>query len=36
LNRLIELWQQNYERVREPGKALLPLVRLYFLTPPEE
>ncbi len=36
LNRLIRLWQENYERVREPGKKLLPLVKLYFLAPTEE
>ncbi len=36
LNRLIQLWQQHYDTIREPGKALLPLVRLYFLAPTEE
>jgi len=36
LNRLIKLWQENYEKVRESGKKLLPLVRLYFLAPTEE
>ncbi len=36
LDRLIQLWQQHYEAVREPGKALLPLVKLHFLAPPEE
>ena len=36
LDRLITLWQQNYEKIREQGKILLPLVRLYFLAPTEE
>jgi hypothetical protein len=36
LDRLINLWQQYYEQVRATGKTLLPLVRLYFLAPPEE
>lgn len=36
LDRLINLWQQHYEHVSESGKALLPLVRLYFLAPTEE
>jgi len=36
LDRLIELWQQHYDKVREPGKALLPLVQLFFLAPTEE
>ncbi|MCE5256404.1 MAG: restriction endonuclease [Spirochaetaceae bacterium] len=36
LERLILLWQQHYDNVRESGKALLPLVRVYFLSPPEE
>ena len=36
LDRLIKLWQENYETVREPGKKLLPLVKLYFLAPTEE
>ena len=36
LDRLIQLWQQHYDQIPEPGKALLPLVKLYFLTPPEE
>ena len=35
LDRLIELWQQHYDKVREPGKALLPLVQLFFLAPTE-
>jgi restriction system protein len=36
LDRLILLWQQYYDNVRESGKALLPLVKLYFLAPSEE
>lgn len=36
LNRLIDLWQKYYEQISESGKMLLPLVKLYFLAPPEE
>jgi restriction system protein len=36
LDRLVFLWQLHYEKVREPAKALLPLVNVYFLAPPEE
>jgi len=36
LDRLIQLWQQHYENIREPGKALLPLAKVYFLAPTEE
>lgn len=36
LDRLIRLWEQHYDKVREAGKALLPLVRLHFLAPAEE
>ena len=36
LERLITLWEQHYDKVREQGKALLPLVKLYFLAPTEE
>jgi restriction system protein len=36
LDRLISLWQQHYEKVRESGKLLLPLVKVFFLAPPEE
>jgi restriction system protein len=36
LDRLIDLWQQHYDKVREGGKALLPLVKLHFLAPTEE
>lgn len=36
LDRLINLWQQYYDQVPKPGKALLPLVKLHFLAPLEE
>jgi restriction system protein len=36
LDRLISLWQEHYEKIREPGKMLLPLVKVFFLSPPEE
>ena len=36
MDRLILLWEKNYEKVSEVGKALLPLVKLYFLAPTEE
>jgi restriction system protein len=36
LERLIELWEQHYDKIRESGKALLPLVKLSFLAPAEE
>lgn len=36
LSRIIQLWQQYYDNLRESGKSLLPLVKLYFLAPPEE
>lgn len=36
LERVITLWEQHYGKVREQGKALLPLAKLYFLTPTEE
>jgi len=35
-DRLIGLWQQHYEKISEAGKALLPLVKLYFLASTEE
>lgn len=35
-DRLIQLWQEHYDNIREAGKALLPLVKLYFLAPTEE
>jgi restriction system protein len=34
--RLIDLWEQHYDKIRESGKTLLPLVRLSFLAPAEE
>ncbi len=36
LDRLVSLWQQHYEKLSETGKALLPLVKLYFLAPADE
>lgn len=36
LERLISLWQEHYPNAAEAGKALLPLIRLYFLAPTEE
>ena len=36
LDRLISLWQQYYDNIREQGKVLLPLVKLYFLASAEE
>ncbi len=36
LDRLITLWEKNYDKLRENGKALLPLVKLHFLAPTEE
>lgn len=36
LDRLISLWQEHYEKISEAGKTLLPLVKVYFLAPPEE
>ncbi len=36
LDRLLTLWQNHYDHVRESGKSLLPLVRVFFLAPAEE
>ncbi len=36
LDRLVNLWQQHYDKISEPGKALLPLVKVHFLAPAEE
>jgi len=36
LNRLITLWQENYDKLRESGRKRLPLVRVFFLAPTEE
>lgn len=35
LNRLIGLWQEFYEKLKEDDKSLLPLRPIYFLAPPE-
>lgn len=34
LDRLIHLWQEHYDKLSESGKALLPLVSVFFLAPP--
>jgi restriction system protein len=36
LDRLLDMWERHYDKIRDAGKALLPLVRLYFLAPSEE
>jgi restriction system protein len=36
MDRLIKLWQQHYDNIRESGRLLLPLVKLFFLAPAEE
>jgi len=36
LNRLITLWQENYDKLRESGRKRLPLVKVFFLAPTEE
>jgi restriction system protein len=36
LDRLIKLWQEYYDKIPEGGKLLMPMVKLYFLAPPEE
>lgn len=33
--RLVELWKEHYAKVSEQGKALLPLVPVYFVAPTE-
>lgn len=35
LERLIALWQQHYEQVPERDRALLPLVQVFVLAPPD-
>lgn len=36
LERLIALWIEHYDRVRESGRSLLPLAAVHFLAPEEE
>jgi restriction system protein len=36
MDRLIGLWQDHYDSIRESGRLLLPLVKLFFLAPTEE
>ncbi len=36
LARLIHLWQQNYDKLRETGRQLMPLVQVSFLAPQKQ
>jgi restriction system protein len=36
LDRMIGLWEQYYDKIRESGRSLLPLIRLHFLAPSQE
>ena len=36
LERVITLWQEHYEKLRQSRKTLLPLVKVFFLAPAEE
>jgi len=36
IERLIELWEQHYDKIRQSGKALLRLAKLSFLAPAEQ
>ncbi len=36
LNRLVQHWQEHYDRLSESGKILLPLVKVHFLAPEDE
>jgi len=36
LERIITLWQEPYDKLSQSGKALLPLVKVFFLAPAEE
>jgi restriction system protein len=36
LDRLVALWQENYPRISEAGRRLLPLAIVHFLAPKEE
>jgi len=36
LERVISLWQEHSDKLSQAGKALLPLVRVFFLAPAEE
>jgi hypothetical protein len=36
LERVITLWQEHYDKLSQSGKALLPLVKVFFLAPAEE
>jgi len=36
LERIITLWQEHYDKLSQAGKAILPLVKVFFLAPAEE
>jgi hypothetical protein len=36
LEKFIDLWEANYEKIPEEGKVLLPLIKVSFLAPKEE
>jgi len=36
LERVITLWQEHYDKLSQAGRALLPLVKVFFLAPAEE
>jgi len=36
LERVITLWQEHYDKLSQAGKALLPLVKVFFLAPADE
>jgi hypothetical protein len=36
LHRLVALWREHYDHIREAGRALLPLVNVHFPAPQEE
>lgn len=36
LDRLVDLWQGHYDKISERGKALLPLVKVFFIAPTED
>ena len=36
LEKFIDLWEANYEKIPEEGKILLPLIKVSFLAPKEE
>jgi restriction system protein len=36
LSRFVGLWQEHYDKLRESGRTMLPLVKIFFLAPDEE